>query len=331
MKNLLIIMFIIIFLSLAGAVFAMLNPSAAYCASLGYTYNSEDGTCSLPDGSRVDAWEFLDGMVATNYSYCSKVGYEIKTVNDSNTCMEFGVDICAVCVLSDGSEIEVTNLMNLSFAEGKCGDGMCTIGETFQNCPSDCLSGGKDGYCDSVSDGICDPDCRQNQDPDCNNSIEENESFCGDGVCNADENYLKCSFDCPSGGNDDYCDSVKDGICDSDCLQGADQDCVEPENKTSVQNTSASGCGNTICDSTETYYSCPQDCHSGGRDGYCDSVSDGICDPDCSPNQDSDCTPSSTPAKTDASTKILIAAIFGVIMLFIILFIIIRIKSGSEK
>jgi len=329
-KNLLIIL-VIIALSLSSYVFAMLNPSAVYCNSLGYTYDTEDGTCTLPDNSKVDAWKFLQGMVATNYSYCSKAGYEIKTVNDSNTCAEFGIETCSVCILPNGSEIEVTELMNLSFAEGSCGDGRCTIGETFKNCPSDCPSGSMDGYCDSVNDGICDPDCRQNQDPDCNNTMEENESFCGDGICDANENYLKCSFDCHSGGKDGYCDAVKDGICDPDCLLGVDSDCTSANNQTTTPNASASGCGNGICESTETYYSCPQDCHSGGRDGYCDGVRDGICDPDCRKSQDPDCAAPPHKEETNNTTKILLAAIFGVIFIFIVLFIIIRMKMESGK
>jgi len=47
-------------------------------------------------------------------------------------------------------------------------------------------------------------------------------------------------------------------------------------------------CGDNICDVTETYHSCPQDCPSGGSDNYCDKVDDNICDPDCF-DQDPDC------------------------------------------
>ena len=48
-------------------------------------------------------------------------------------------------------------------------------------------------------------------------------------------------------------------------------------------------CGNGICESYESYESCKEDCHSGGKDGFCDGVKDGICDPDCLSKLDSDC------------------------------------------
>ena len=47
-----------------------------------------------------------------------------------------------------------------------------------------------------------------------------------DGICNGDENYVACSIDCPSGSQDNICDTVPDGICDPDCLSG-DSDCSE--------------------------------------------------------------------------------------------------------
>ena len=47
-------------------------------------------------------------------------------------------------------------------------------------------------------------------------------------------------------------------------------------------------CGNSICDITETHYSCPQDCLSGSKDNYCDATTDSRCDPDCI-RSDPDC------------------------------------------
>ena len=34
-----------------------------------------------------------------------------------------------------------------------------------------------------------------------------------------------CPKDCPPGSEDYFCDPAKDGICDSDCLDGEDPDC----------------------------------------------------------------------------------------------------------
>lgn len=55
---------------------ALLNPAAVYCEALGYNYtiqsteHGERGLCQLSNGDVVDAWEFLQGKVAQNYSYC---------------------------------------------------------------------------------------------------------------------------------------------------------------------------------------------------------------------------------------------------------------------
>ncbi|MBI2136998.1 hypothetical protein HYU12_00600 [Candidatus Woesearchaeota archaeon] len=54
-------------------------------------------------------------------------------------------------------------------------------------------------------------------------------NLCNDGVCQDSESYESCQADCPSGGEDDYCDSVADGRCDVDCAgwKGKDSDCAD--------------------------------------------------------------------------------------------------------
>lgn len=49
---------------------------------------------------------------------------------------------------------------------------------------------------------------------------------CPDKICQPHESYESCPADCPSGGKDDYCDAVKDKICDPDCLPAQDSDCI---------------------------------------------------------------------------------------------------------
>ena len=57
---------------------------------------------------------------------------------------------------------------------------------------------------------------------------------CENGICDPYESYESCTMDCSSGGKDDFCDEVNDGICDSDCLGKADIDCKGKDtNKTS--------------------------------------------------------------------------------------------------
>ena len=48
-------------------------------------------------------------------------------------------------------------------------------------------------------------------------------------------------------------------------------------------------CGNDLCEDGENFHSCPHDCKTGGRDGFCDKEKDAICDPDCARTEDEDC------------------------------------------
>jgi putative hemolysin len=145
---------------------AMLDPSAVYCTESGYAYETviksngnEYGVCRLPNGAYVDSWEFLRGKTGQNFNYCIRMGYSSKTSTDPKMCSAVKDNTCTVCVLPDKREIEVTTLMNLSFAETTCGDGRCVITENFRNCPADCAQSGPDDYCQGIFDFKCDPDC----------------------------------------------------------------------------------------------------------------------------------------------------------------------------
>lgn len=161
---------LILFIVLTGSASALRNPAAVYCEALGYHYRSDStplgdvGKCILPNGEAVNGWDFFRGEVALEYSYCAIKGYEAKHV-EREDCKS-----CLVCVLPDGREVEVTELMGLSFEETVCGDGVCGIPENYSTCPQDCHSGDEDGYCDAIKDGICDPDCLNNEDVDCTKS-----------------------------------------------------------------------------------------------------------------------------------------------------------------
>ena len=174
-----LILILLVFLTSTSS--ALINPSAVYCNTLGYEYviekteSGERGYCKLPNGQKVGAWDFLEGKVAKEYSYCRIKGYELKVVSDK--CEKFLTDKCAVCVLPNGTEVEVTELMGLSFEESKCGDGVCGFPENHQTCPSDCPQAGWDAYCEPLKDSICDPDCGE-KDPDC---VVEKEVSAGEG------------------------------------------------------------------------------------------------------------------------------------------------------
>jgi putative hemolysin len=159
---------------LSAPVAALVNPASVYCSAMGYTYAIDHtpagdiATCILPGGNVVDAWRFLQGSEGSEYGYCAKQGYAQKIVQDPGICAVFLTETCAVCLLADGREVEVTRAMNLSFDETACGDGSCGFPEDSLSCPQDCPSGGYDEYCDGIRDGRCDPDCLQGTgDPDC--------------------------------------------------------------------------------------------------------------------------------------------------------------------
>lgn len=120
---------------------AMRNPSAVYCTALGYQYNDTvapdggmTGYCILPDNERVDAWQFFEGKVAQNASYCVKQGYQIRTVTDPAVCPVLISSTCAICVMKDGSTAEVTKLMNLKFGEKICRGNICCDPDTDSSC-----------------------------------------------------------------------------------------------------------------------------------------------------------------------------------------------------
>jgi putative hemolysin len=195
---------------------ALANPSAVYCNAMGYQYENvmmpqgEVGMCILPGNKTVDAWNFLMGTEGLDSSYCAKAGYKNEQSSDPTLCKI--TDKCTVCTLENGTKVEVTKLMGLSFVEGSCGDGVCVLGENYLNCPKDCPSGSHDGYCDGVKDGICDPDCisqkTPSKDPDCASSTtvpnsssttapSSNQPVCGNYICENGENYSNCPQDCP--------------------------------------------------------------------------------------------------------------------------------------
>ena len=110
---------------------AMINPSAGYCTALGYQYGdtigkdgSMTGYCVLPGNRSVDAWQFLQGKVLPELSYCRKQGLEIRTVSEPGSCGFLG-STCAVCVKADGTTEEVTKMMGLDFRERICVENIC--------------------------------------------------------------------------------------------------------------------------------------------------------------------------------------------------------------
>jgi len=190
---------------------AMMNPAAVYCDALGYTYSTamteygEQGFCGLPDGQVVDAWEFIQGKIAPEWSYCAQKGLSYRHYDESDNssiCQD-----CLVCITDSGEEIEVTQYMNLNLDPTTCGDGTCGMPENYGSCPQDCPSGGIDDYCDKVKDGIVDPDCEEGEDPDSVNQGDLN----NDGIIDRNDVNIVLSHRNESAQECPECDIDGDG------------------------------------------------------------------------------------------------------------------------
>jgi len=108
----------------SGPTTGMPDPSAAYCAKLGYKVEirtsetgEQHGVCIFPDGTECDTWAFYRGKCGQNWTYCKQHGgtIENRTENMGTWTAEY-----AVCVFNDGSECS-----EQAYVEGKCGAGQC--------------------------------------------------------------------------------------------------------------------------------------------------------------------------------------------------------------
>jgi putative hemolysin len=152
----------------------LLNPASVYCSALGYrpetdhTLKGDYVYCRISETVRLDAWKFLLGQAGEEYSYCRRMGFDQVILTGRDQCFAYRADFCAACVFPNGTTTEVGQAMQLSFLEGRCGDGRCSDPEDALTCPQDCPSGVQDFTCDGKSDGMCDPDCAGGTgDPDC--------------------------------------------------------------------------------------------------------------------------------------------------------------------
>ncbi|NYT06537.1 MAG: DUF333 domain-containing protein [Methanomicrobiales archaeon] len=113
---------------------AMRNPSAVYCGAMGYGYTTitgeggEIGICTMPDGTAVDAWDFLLGEDGEEYGYCAAQGLE-QTIVTGAACRVYLLDTCSACMLDDGSIVEVGSLMDLDYSEPACSGDACGLEE----------------------------------------------------------------------------------------------------------------------------------------------------------------------------------------------------------
>ena len=124
-KGLMIFLFGLFFIILINFISALSNPSAVYCESLGYNYISnsipdgEVGICEVSENVKLNAWDFFEGKIGQQYSYCAKNGYSTKTINDGKNAYS---EEYAACITDNSANKKeplsvnksVTDLMNFS-------------------------------------------------------------------------------------------------------------------------------------------------------------------------------------------------------------------------
>lgn len=122
---------IILFLLVAStSAFAIPNPAVVYCEELGYkikvneTPLGEQGICVIKENvTEYDSWDFFEGKVGKDYSFCAKHDYGIETATDGKN--TFSPEY-AVCIIKKSypsgpsissvkeEKIAVIDLMNLT-------------------------------------------------------------------------------------------------------------------------------------------------------------------------------------------------------------------------
>jgi len=129
LKYVLAVLFFVVLLSVS--VSAIGNPAAVYCEEMGYNFvrgktaGGDSGVCVV-DGKKFDAWDFFEGEVGEEDSYCEKNNYDLEIKTDGKgtysrryaVCVEkrnFGAKILHSIIGSSSGprEIPMSELMGL--------------------------------------------------------------------------------------------------------------------------------------------------------------------------------------------------------------------------
>ena len=119
----------------------------------------------------ADESGFLVKTTSFDGSDITKIYYNISEDKNYLIYMPYDKNAEKILIYNPTNSI-VMDVDTSSFAN-TCGNVICEPYESYENCPKDCKSGSKDGFCDGVKDGICDPDCTQKTDPDCAETTSE--------------------------------------------------------------------------------------------------------------------------------------------------------------
>jgi putative hemolysin len=214
MKKTGLCLLLLFFAVIVSSAYAMKDPAAVYCSTLGYQYEikqnengNEAGICVFPENEGKDncsSWEFMSGKCGMEYSYCAKEGYLQKTGTGTECASEDLLAECLLCVLPDGKTAEVTSLMDLDLGEGICGDGACVIGETHESCPQDCPVTTTLEEITTIPVEETTTWIPVTTRPPEATTTTILESLCGNSVCDPVENFDSCPGDCskPTGPSD---------------------------------------------------------------------------------------------------------------------------------
>jgi putative hemolysin len=160
------------------------NPEI--CSDLGL---ETCAVCIFPDNKEIEVTKAMNLTLITGYcgnNFCN-IGETYDTC--PKDCSSGTVD--GYCdKISDGicdNDCVIQQMPASDIDCPYCGDGLCKLGENYENCKADCPSGFKDSYCDSIIDGRCDSDCKIEADVDCS---------CGNEICEKSENKTTCQGDC---------------------------------------------------------------------------------------------------------------------------------------
>lgn len=106
------------------------NPAAVYCEDMGYQYSLNEtdegvvGTCTFPDGTSCNEWDFFAGKCGEAYSYCAQNGYGITTETEGASSLAAEYAVC-----TDGSGKKVGLQEELALINEKVLDSSCASGE----------------------------------------------------------------------------------------------------------------------------------------------------------------------------------------------------------
>ncbi|MBE9467574.1 MAG: DUF333 domain-containing protein [Bacteroidetes bacterium] len=121
MKKIILFIFLAFSISIISAQKGFITPAAKYCQMLGYqfeislnTEGNQVGMCVLPDGKKVNAWDFFKGKVAQEYSYAAKYGFDIETVVEEIDGYTTEYAVCISEKKGEETRIPLVKLMELN-------------------------------------------------------------------------------------------------------------------------------------------------------------------------------------------------------------------------